>query len=285
MCLSAILGAGTALIGASSANKASSAQKQAAQDQTALQSRIYDETVQRFDPFYNSGLTAQNALAYELGLGAAPTIGGSPLSIETITTPGTYTENQFPAEDDQANRNARWAQYGGGGSYGEPTTQYRVGGRTFATLADAQAYANANATGGTQYGGYEATPGYQFQLDQGIGAIDASAASRGGLFSGATMQAAQTYGQGLANQNYGEYLNRLTGQATSGQAAAGNQAAAGQNYATGASNALANYGNAAAAGAIGVGNALNAGINNGLGIWQYQNALAQPSTPTTWWNG
>ena len=45
--------------------------------------------------------------------------------------------------------------------------------------------------------------------------------------------------------------------------------------AAGVSNALAAQGNAAAAGAIGVGNALQGGIQNGLGIWQYQQQQRQ----------
>jgi hypothetical protein len=41
----------------------------------------------------------------------------------------------------------------------------------------------------------QATPGYQFQLQQGQKQLDQSAAARGGLLSGAQMQAAQQYGQ------------------------------------------------------------------------------------------
>lgn len=112
------------------------------------------------------------------------------------------------------------------------------------------------------YQGFQATPGYQFALDQGIGAIDASAASRGNLLSGATLQDLQEYGTGLANQEYGTYLDRLYGQANLGQASVAGTAAAGQNFATGTSNALANIGNAQAAGAVGVGNAVSGMTNN-----------------------
>ena len=40
-----------------------------------------------------------------------------------------------------------------------------------------------------------ATPGYQFQLEQGQKQLDQSAAARGGLLSGAQLQAAQQFGQ------------------------------------------------------------------------------------------
>lgn len=41
----------------------------------------------------------------------------------------------------------------------------------------------------------QATPGYQFQLQQGQKQLDQSAAARGGLLSGAQMQASQQFGQ------------------------------------------------------------------------------------------
>ena len=44
----------------------------------------------------------------------------------------------------------------------------------------------------------QATPGYQFQLQQGLQAQQQGAAARGGLLSGAQQQALQQYGQGLA---------------------------------------------------------------------------------------
>lgn len=130
----------------------------------------------------------------------------------------------------------------------------------------------APTVNGQEYQGFQATPGYQFQLQEGLDAIDNSAAARGMLFSGDTMKAAQSYGQGLANQEYNTYLNRLATGAQSGQAAAGNMANAGANYAQMGSNALGNYGNAAAAGWIGGTNALTGALNNTMGLMNYQNA-------------
>lgn len=123
------------------------------------------------------------------------------------------------------------------------------------------------------YEGFQATPGYQFALDEQRKAVEASAAARGGLFSGGTMQAVQERGNNLANMEFGNYLSRLSGQATMGQNAAAQSATINTNTANGVSNALGSIGNAQAAGAIGVGNALNSGIQNGVGAWQYQNAL------------
>ena len=48
----------------------------------------------------------------------------------------------------------------------------------------------------------QATPGYQFQLQQGLQAQQQGAAARGGLLSGAQQQALQQYGQGLASTGF-----------------------------------------------------------------------------------
>jgi hypothetical protein len=150
-------------------------------------------------------------------------------------------------------------------------SKFRVGDREFASRDEAQAFAGANKTGGTEYGGFKATPSYDFRRKQGIGAIDASAAVRGGLMSGRTMQDLATFGDGLASQEYDGYMQRLAGLTDMGMGAAGMQASAGSNAAAGVSNALANKGNAAAAGAIGQGNALAGMLNNLGGAFGYMN--------------
>jgi len=48
----------------------------------------------------------------------------------------------------------------------------------------------------------QATPGYQFQLQQGLQGVQQGAASKGGLLSGAAGQAMNTYAQGQAAQGY-----------------------------------------------------------------------------------
>jgi hypothetical protein len=84
-------------------------------------------------------------------------------------------------------------------------------------------------------GNYQTSPGYQWQLGQGLRAIDAGAASQGILRSGATIKGEETFGQGLANQDFSQYYNRLmdltklgattaTGQAQTDLSAAGAQA-------------------------------------------------------------
>jgi hypothetical protein len=49
---------------------------------------------------------------------------------------------------------------------------------------------------------FQASPGYQWQLGQGINAIQNSAAGKTGAVSGNTLQALQGYGTGLAQQDW-----------------------------------------------------------------------------------
>jgi hypothetical protein len=56
---------------------------------------------------------------------------------------------------------------------------------------------------------FQQSPGYAYQVQQGLRGVDAGAASHGMLRSGATLKAEQTLGSNLANQDFGNYWNRL----------------------------------------------------------------------------
>lgn len=53
-----------------------------------------------------------------------------------------------------------------------------------------------------------ADPSYQWRLNQGLAAVESSAAARGGYFSGNTGQALMDYGQGAASQEYANQFGR-----------------------------------------------------------------------------
>ena len=63
----------------------------------------------------------------------------------------------------------------------------------------------------------KASPGYQFQLQQGLNSIQNSAAAGGGALSGATLKAMQQYGTGLAAQDYQNVFNNYMKQQGMGQ--------------------------------------------------------------------
>jgi len=58
---------------------------------------------------------------------------------------------------------------------------------------------------------FQRTPSYQFQVDQGNQAINRSAAAKGMLGSGNVLAELAKYGQGMANQEYGNQVNMLSG--------------------------------------------------------------------------
>jgi hypothetical protein len=67
---------------------------------------------------------------------------------------------------------------------------------------------------------FQTSPGYQFSRDQGLRAVDAGAAASGLLRSGATLKAEQTFGTGLADQEFTNYYNRLYNLSNLGENAA-----------------------------------------------------------------
>lgn len=57
-------------------------------------------------------------------------------------------------------------------------------------------------------GDYKESPGYQFQLDEGIKAVNRAAAARGASGAGGTTKDIMRYAQGLASSDYDQFLNR-----------------------------------------------------------------------------
>jgi hypothetical protein len=88
---------------------------------------------------------------------------------------------------------------------------------------------NGTSGNATATSAFQTSPGYQFSLDQGTQAALRGASAAGMLSSGNTLTALSQYGTGVANQEYGSWLDRLNG--LSGQ---------GLSAANGASGALGN---------------------------------------------
>jgi hypothetical protein len=292
--------AGSALIGNLASSRASSAQQQSAGEatqaqrdiadqQTALQREQYLKQLELNAPFREAGLTGTNMLLAQLQ--------------------GPYGS----------------AKFGGVPGYDPASAMRNFGG--VAGYDPASAMRNFSASD------FQADPGYAFRLSEGMKALDRTAASRGGLLSGATLKGAQRYGSDLASQEYGNAYNRfqanratqsqeyqnafnryqaeraaqeqgygnafnrfqaertntlapLQSLAGVGQSATQQAQQASQNYATGATGALANYGNAQASNLIGQGNArasgyvgganaLSGGVGQALNFYQNQNLVNQ----------
>lgn len=105
---------------------------------------------------------------------------------------------------------------------------------------------------------YQQDPGYQFRMDEGMKALQRSAAARGSLNSGGTLKALTKYSQGVASDEFANAynrfnadrdrrFNRLSSLAGIGQTATNSVAAAGQNYANQVSGNQIGLGNSIAA--------------------------------------
>jgi hypothetical protein len=75
------------------------------------------------------------------------------------------------------------------------------------------------------------TPGYQFIMDQGVAARDKSAAARGNLYSGAHEKGLTTFGEGIGDQTWNNYLGNVLGLNQLGFNSGAQVGNAGQNYA------------------------------------------------------
>ena len=120
-------------------------------------------------------------------------------------------------------------------------------------------YANAQFTPEAFAAGQD--PGYAFRMKEGLKAVDAQAAARGGLISGAALKASQRFGQDMASQEYQNAFNRYQTSRQNtlapyqslqgvGMGAAGGLANAAGTYGQTSGNALGTYG-AQAIGAYG----------------------------------
>ena len=115
---------------------------------------------------------------------------------------------------------------------------------------------------------FQADPGYAFRLNEGIRALDRSAAARGGLLSGNQLRGVTEYGQNLASQEFTNAFNRyqaeraarmqpLQSLAGVGQSASNTLSGAAGQLGTGMANAYGQLGagTAAAYGQLGAGTA------------------------------
>ena len=135
---------------------------------------------------------------------------------------------------------------------------------------------------------FQASPAYQFNLQQGQDAINKAANARGNYYAPQTLQDIGRFSQGLAsnefqnafanyNSQQGNLFNRLFSESGMGQSAANQTGAFGAN----AANQMGQYGtqaaNANAAGAIGATNAISGAYGQYLNNQIIQQILNRPT--------
>jgi len=196
--------------------------------------------------------------------------------------------------------------------------QYRQNREDMQPWREAGAGALGQLTAGTAAGGdfnrdftladFTKDPGYDFRQQQGQRGVEASAAARGGLLSGAALKGLTRYNQDYAsgefqnaynrfNNDRTQRFNRLASIAGVGQTATRDVAQMGSQTASNVANNITGAGNAQASSYVGQGNAI-AGAANTLGnfamnkyyLSQMPGGMStMPTTPSygtpTYWDG
>lgn len=277
------------ILGAGASVAAASMQADAANHATDVQMQMYGQTRSDLLPYMQAGLGPVGNLSALLGQGGIPNTGNLPTyqpgapyqspvptagSIQNAITqniPPQYLPQVppggFPGLTPPANTNGmpqaangNLAGYSPGvTNSGLPGSGSYPSGTGMPMGAVGQAMSNFSGYGQPQTGNpmldaLRNYPGYQFAQQEGINALDRSAASRGLLLSGGQLRAVDRYGQGLADQLFPQYFNQNLQVAQLGQDAAARVGNAGSNAASGAASSIQNAGTAWGSGIAGAAN-------------------------------
>jgi hypothetical protein len=283
---------------ASAARDAANTSAGAANNATALQEEMYQQTREDQAPWRDVGASGVNQLAYLMGLPSkgfeTGEVGPSKMGAVTAENfdPAAYlTANPDVAADQYFRQNPaeHYDRYG----FFENRQQMLPGEKIYTQTAPVAGIGERGSLARNfAITDFQKDPGYDFRLSEGIKALDRSAAARGGLLSGAQLKGLNRYNQDYASNEYQNAYNRYQSNQTNqfnrlaaisgiGQTANNALQQAGGQYATNASNIgmtnAANVGNAqlaagqATASAYqGYGNALS-GLARNYANYSYNN--------------
>lgn len=242
--LGGLLGVGASLLGgffgSKSSDKATKAQTQASQDSIAFQRESRDMALAYQKPYRDASYAATAALMDLTGLSRG---GGRAIDIAQVP------------------QNTAEKSYGGGGVLSGIIGR-ALAGRVPSTNATTQG-TGSGVPDLSSYDPYQfqADPGYEFRINEGMKALERGAAARGGLLSGGFARKSLRYAQDYASNEYQNVYNRIANIAGFGQAATNSSASAIMNTGTNVGNAMINAGEARASGYMAQGNAWSNAIN------------------------
>jgi hypothetical protein len=188
-------------------------------------------------PFRQAGLTAEQEYMAMLGLDTSGFASAQQDSADQSFDAGAAYLRANPdvaADPRYANNpSLHYHEYGLAEGRKWPTAP-KVATAGYETAKPAAGIGGASSTSQQDaFAKFRSAPGYQFGLDEGNKSVQASAAARGGLNSGATLKALMRYGTGYADQQgVTPYMNRLATLFGGAQQATNQVGQAGQNYAS-----------------------------------------------------
>lgn len=293
--------AGQAILG----GKAASAQEKAAQTASDTQMKMFDITQGNLQPYMQTGAAGNNRLAELMGLDNFDRAAiGDQLKAVHPELYGTTTSTSSNSTSTPANQGTnpfnhtrpeffQWEQNNPAGTTNSSSSSTSSKDAALNAAIDAEI---ARRKGDPSFGSLakpvtmdqatlEQTPGYKFNLSQGLKSVQNSAAARGLGVSGAAFKGAAGYATGLADSTYqnqfsnavtnqNNLFNRLTSITNTGQSAAANVGSMGTQVASNIGENTIGAGNAAAANYMNTGNAISGGVNS-LGQMYMANQLMQ----------
>lgn len=197
-------------------------------------------------PYGAQALQAYNAQQPIPGVNGAPP---TPGSVWAAGTPGTTEQQNFAT--------SLFPNSGSPTQYSVDETGNRLPAFNYANAVEPGGFTGMGGMGGTGNPMLDALrryPGYQFAQEEGVRALDRSAASRGQVLSGGQLRAVDRYGTGLADQLFGKYFDQNYQLASLGENAAAQTGNAGSNAANGAASAQMAAGQAWSSGIAGAAN-------------------------------
>ena len=167
---------------------------------------------------------ANNALTSNTQSGLGALTSGYGDAVGALQSGGAQAQGQLTG----GVNNATGTILGGNTAY-QP---YVSGGQGASTMLANSLGLNGAGGNAAATSAFQASPGYQYQVDQSTGAAERAAAAAGGLGSGSMLSAITQIGSNLANSEYSNWQSNLQGLGTQGLNAAnsvsGNNQAAGQ---------------------------------------------------------
>lgn len=278
-------------MGASASKKAANAQVQAAEISAQVQR---DAAVQaRIDayPWALSGAQALYSYMDELGIPRPevpilPDLNSGPFAANggQSRPASTSMVAQQPVAQPTVDGPFMGAGSRSHAAWGQQTAPQQVAQPAPAAAQPAQPSVNALAM--TAKRGFQETPGYQFMVEEGERGVMNNLAAMGMKNSGSALKALTRFRTGLANQEYGTYLNRLASVAGMGQTQTNTTNALTQNAAGNIGRAYQDAGAARASGYVGAANswqnAIGGVVNNisgGLGAMSFKGGF--PAVPSS----
>lgn len=206
----------------SAATKARRSQETQFVQQMNEERQRWNETQARTAPWVGAGVNAlynmeamnrEGAMGWQARPGLDPSQYAWSPQPYAFNAPGTVDPNQYRFDTSGYNRQVGAPVQAGDYRFGADPYTYRPG-----QALDPNQFQAFNAPtldpNQFQFKAPSLTddPGYQFRLRQGVNALDASAAARGSLSSGAAQKALVGYGQDLGSQEYGAAYGRALGE-------------------------------------------------------------------------